>query len=409
MNNTTNENLPKSDQQSSSPTAENQIDKLSFFREIGIGFLGNIIWEIAICVFAPLVGVWKDVLPPYWVFVLIALGSLVLSYALRHYFKKLNEYHSYAHYLRYAIIMVTVVLGLVLFMTCCQMYYDSRKGVDISVILKALVAMAVVLSVLIVNTMYVSHMYRNIRRNKQQIDIREKNEAAVLKQSTKDMAFIEEKSALIMNALEQRSEEFNKALMKKDNDTAITATIIPFKVENNLLITYLMDNVASYKSYSWMFAGGHVKSAENEAPDAIAVSRAKTELGLTVKILNAPVVQDEMIDNMMAIVRPNYVYRFLNRDAKCFLEHGHEYHMDLVYLGEIQAVNDENILHKCMEIKIPFDKKYDQSFLISKCNEAKNSYYRSSRVKQKAQRNIPDYVFNMLFAAYNDYYDFVKG
>lgn len=223
------------------------------------------------------------------------------------------------------------------------------------------------------------------------------------------MAFIEEKSKLIMNALELRSNEFNKALKKKDNDTAITATIIPFKVENNFLITYLMDNVASYKSYSWMFAGGHVKSAENEAPDAIAVSRAKTELGLTVKILNAPVVQDEMIDNMMAIVRPNYVYRFHNRDAKCFSEHGHEYHMDLVYLGEIQAVNDENILHKCVEIKIPFDKKYDQSFLIAKCNEAKNSYYRSSRVRQKAQRNIPDYVFNMLFAAYNDYYDSVKG
>lgn len=90
------------------------------------------------------------------------------------FFKELKEYHSYAYYSQCVIIMSTAFLGLALFMTCCQTFYDSGKRVDISKNLKMLVAMAVTLSVLIVNTMYVSHMYRNIRRNKQQIDIREK-------------------------------------------------------------------------------------------------------------------------------------------------------------------------------------------------------------------------------------------
>lgn len=409
MGNPTTENLPTDSQETNTPTAENKIDKQNILHEIGIGVLGNAVWTLTVWGLGRFVGAWKDVMPPSWMFIIIAAGSLLISLFLRHFFKNLTDYYSYAHYLRYIMITGSVIIGLALFIMHCQTLYDLKQEKDIAINLRILVSLAIILSILIVNTMYVNHKYRNIRRNKQQIDIREENRLAVDRLSEEDIKAIQEQGNSIMAALDRRSKEFEDALTKKDNDTAITATIIPFKTENNYLYTYLMDNVASYKSFSWMFAGGHVKFAENEAPDAIAVSRAKTELGLKVKILNAPVVQDEMVDNMMVIVRPNYVYRFFNSDAKCYLEHGHEYHLDLVYLGEIETTLDGNILHKCIEIKIPFDKKYDKGFVVSKCNEAKNFFYRCSRVKQKDQRNIPDYIFNMLYAAYSDYYDHIKG
>ncbi len=391
---TTDENLPKSTE---TPSARNSIDRFSFFRELSIGFFGNILWEIFICLSTPFVRIWNDILPPIWVFILIGVFSLIISFLLRLYFSRLEEYHSYAHYLRHVMIVFAIVLGLSAFVTGCQVVYDLSLHNDIKNQLKWLVGLSVALSVTIGNTMYVSHMYRNIRRNKQQLDIRQENEKSFDKVETS-----------ISQQIDDIRNRFELAFKKADLDSAITGTIIPFKydMEKKEIKTYLLDNTKQDKQYSWKFAGGHVKFSDDDSPDSIAIERAKTELGLNVKILTNGVIQDELIDNMQPIKRPHYVYKFtLGPEAKCFLEQGHEYHIDLVYVGEIEGISDDSILRNCLEVILPAKSKLKKEEVSACCNKSKSLYYQRKRVKQKDRKDIDEYIINMLYAAYCDYYD----
>lgn len=224
-------------------------------------------------------------------------------------------------------------------------------------------------------------------------------------------------SSDIIHKFDSFSSTISELMKKIEFDTAMTSTIIPFSIdkEKNILKTYLITNT-SYPEYTWMFPGGHVKFDENESPESVAKSRAKDEAGLDVTLVDLYssfdlLSEDETenrISNMTVFNPPHYLYLFkLDKNTKCFEEKGHEYHIDAVYVGKVDKVDSIKGANHRLYIQLPIN-LVSQDEISQVCYKALRSYYIKYHVKSSSQKNIPDYVEKMLYAAYKDFVVFAE-
>lgn len=224
-------------------------------------------------------------------------------------------------------------------------------------------------------------------------------------------------SSEIIGEFNAFSESIKDLLKKTEFDTAMTSTIIPFKIEKDkgIVKAYLITN-NSYPDYTWMFPGGHIIFAENQSPESVAKSRAKDEAALDVTLVDlydsydlvSDIDIENQVSNMTIFNPPHYLYLFkLDDKAKCYNEKGHKYHIDAVYVGIIDKINslnnDQHRLYIPLPIKLATSDEVNQA-----CYKAVHSYYMKYHVKSAEQRNIPDYVEKMLYAAYKDLVTYIE-
>ena len=219
-------------------------------------------------------------------------------------------------------------------------------------------------------------------------------------------------SSDIISSFDSFSETIGGLMKKLEFNTAMTSTIIPFFIDrkNDTFYTYLITNT-SYPEYTWMFPGGHIKFDESESPESVAKLRAKDEAGLDVALVDLYnsfdlLSEDETenrVSNMTVFNPPHYLYLFkLDKNAKCFEEKGHEYHIDAVYVGKVDQENSIKGANHRVYIPLPL-KLASPEEVSQACYKAIRAYYKKYRVKSAEQRNIPDYVEKMLYAAYKDF------
>lgn len=210
--------------------------------------------------------------------------------------------------------------------------------------------------------------------------------------------------------VEAYSNNVAEVLKKRDFDTAVTSTIIPFSynTSNKTIKTYLIAN-ASYPEYTWMFPGGHVVFSEGQSPETIAKARAKDEANLDVEIMdicdawsNVSLNQDP-VDNMTVFKSAHFLYLFkLDKNAKCYEEKGHEYHMDEVYIAEVCKAEPVTGNQKRVSVILNQDLS-DIDMIKVACYSAVQKYYKTHNIESTKQKNVPAYVETMLYNGFITY------
>lgn len=236
--------------------------------------------------------------------------------------------------------------------------------------------------------------------------------------------FAKEANSIVTNAVAIKIEDITKdvksysnnvgeLLKKMDFDTAVTSTVIPFWEKNGSIKTYLIAN-SSYPKYTWMFPGGHVLFNEEQSPETIAISRAKDEANLTVSILDINSTfdilsaDDDQVSNMTVFKPPHFLYLFkLDEKTKCYRDKGHEYHIDVVYVAEVnkeeKQIGDQKRIPVTLSANTSNIDEVNQA-----CHAATRNYYRKNNVKNSERNDVPDYVETMLYNAFMAYKKYKK-
>lgn len=236
------------------------------------------------------------------------------------------------------------------------------------------------------------------------------NENNIVRTEKSISKVITKESKDVVKKVEAYSSNIEEVLKKMDFDTAVTSTIIPFSYDpkKGEIKTYLIANY-SYPEYTWMFPGGHVAFSEDQSPGTIAVSRAKDEANLIVSITDVNdtfaglALEDNQVSNMTIFEPPHFLYLFkLDERAKCFKDKGHEYHLDVVYIAEVNK--EERVTGNQKRITITLSANITSLDEINnKCHMATREYYRKHSVKNAERKNVPDYVETMLYNAFVAY------
>lgn len=377
--------------------------------------VASIVASILICVFNILAKYFTEfgsVLPDTLLLVSCGSAAIIVIFALNFI---LNKYGlEYALKLKYivliAIIGVAFVASINLFVILLKMCelnnvakpetYDAIYNIITNSLKKE--------SLLIITLCLLIIMYVWIHRRYVILDVANKKE--ILNQEIINKTTM--MSSQIISSFDSFSETIGGLMKKLEFNTAMTSTIIPFFIDKKkgILQTYLITNT-SYPEYTWMFPGGHIKFDESESPESIAKLRAKDEAGLDVALVDLYnsfdlLSEDETenrVSNMTVFNPPHYLYLFkLDKNAKCFEEKGHEYHIDAVYVGKVDKENSIKGANHRVYIPLPLELASSEE-VSQACYRAIRSYYRKYRVKSVEQRNIPEYVEKMLYAAYKDF------
>ena len=348
------------------------------------------------------------------ILILISCGSAAIIVLLALNFV-LNKYGlKYALRLKYAVVVTitgvafatSINLFVILLKMCELNNVVEPKAFDviyntITHGVKRESLLVILLCLLIVMYVWVNRRYNILdNANKKEIINREITDKTTIMSSD------------IISSFDSFSETIGGLMKKLEFNTAMTSTIIPFFIDrkNDTFYTYLITNT-SYPEYTWMFPGGHIKFDESESPESVAKSRAKDEAGLDVALVDLYnsfdlLSEDETenrVSNMTVFNPPHYLYLFkLDKNAKCFEEKGHEYHIDAVYVGKVDQENSIKGANHRVYIPLPL-KLASPEEVSQACYKAIRAYYKKYRVKSAEQRNIPDYVEKMLYAAYKDF------
>ncbi len=348
------------------------------------------------------------------ILILISCGSVAIIVLLALNFV-LNKYGlKYALRLKYAVVVTitgvafatSINLFVILLKMCELNNVVEPKAFDviyntITHSVKRESLLVILLCLLIVMYVWVNRRYNILdNANKKEIINREITDKTTIMSSD------------IISSFDSFSETIGGLMKKLEFNTAMTSTIIPFFIDrkNDTFYTYLITNT-SYPEYTWMFPGGHIKFDESESPESVAKLRAKDEAGLDVALVDLYnsfdlLSEDETenrVSNMTVFNPPHYLYLFkLDKNAKCFEEKGHEYHIDAVYVGKVDQENSIKGANHRVYIPLPL-KLASPEEVSQACYKAIRAYYKKYRVKSAEQRNIPDYVEKMLYAAYKDF------
>ena len=348
------------------------------------------------------------------ILILISCGSATIIVLLALNFV-LNKYGlKYALRLKYAVVVTitgvafatSINLFVILLKMCELNNVVEPKAFDviyntITHSVKRESLLVILLCLLIVMYVWVNRRYNILdNANKKEIINREITDKTTIMSSD------------IISSFDSFSETIGGLMKKLEFNTAMTSTIIPFFIDrkNDTFYTYLITNT-SYPEYTWMFPGGHIKFDESESPESVAKLRAKDEAGLDVALVDLYnsfdlLSEDETenrVSNMTVFNPPHYLYLFkLDKNAKCFEEKGHEYHIDAVYVGKVDQENSIKGANHRVYIPLPL-KLASPEEVSQACYKAIRAYYKKYRVKSAEQRNIPDYVEKMLYAAYKDF------
>lgn len=240
-----------------------------------------------------------------------------------------------------------------------------------------------------------------------------------LKIQIREVEFLNKTDKIVTNAMKAETDgiardmkmyidNVDEMLKKMDFDTAVTSTVIPFWERNGVIKTYLIAN-SSYPEYTWMFPGGHVLFGEDQSPETIAVSRAKDEANLTVSIVDINSVfeflslDDNQVSNMTIFKPPHFLYLFkLDDKTKCYNDKGHEYHMDAVYVAEINKEEKPTGDQKRITITLSHTVE-NLNDINQACHSATYNYYRKNNVNNSERKSVPDYVETMLYNAFIAY------
>lgn len=396
---------------------QNEIDERSIV-PAPKDIVASIIATVLICGFNILVKFFTNfgaVLPDTLLLILCGFVAIISLIAFNFLFGKYGL--KYGQLLQYTVLIAIVGVGFIIalnlfavLLDCCELvqgveaYEKIYSSINSNI--KNEMLFVTILCLLIVVYIWLHKRYVMLENAKK----KELIESDITTEATK-------MSSHIISSFESFSVTVNDLLKKLEFDTAVTSTIIPFSIdkERGILKTYLITN-SSYPDYTWMFPGGHVKFGENESPESVAKSRAKDEAGLDVSLVDLYhsfdlLSEDEnenIISNMTVFNPPHYLYLFkLDKSARCFEEKGHEYHIDAVYVGKVEKSGTNKGANHRLYIPLPL-KLVSPEEINQACYKALHSYYLKYCVKNSEQKNIPDYVEKMLYAAYKDFVIFAE-
>lgn len=201
-------------------------------------------------------------------------------------------------------------------------------------------------------------------------------------------------------------------------NTAVTGTCIPFRYDekNDELVTFLVSNSAYEDSNNrLMFPGGHAFS-NDESPEAIAISKALVEAGLSVKTVDLYKSFDmsghsekSITENFTVFRPPHYTYFFKQNDqAKCW-KRNHHYHYDAVYVVEVAEVGSMTMCtQERVEVRLP-----NKQMNVPSIREAMNNAIKEFNERQLKNggivQEIGDYLVQMLYEAHRDYVKYLSS
>ena len=204
----------------------------------------------------------------------------------------------------------------------------------------------------------------------------------------------------------------------EEHEYAVTGTCIPFAMEKNssFITAYMINKVYQLDSgetkNDWMFPGGHAFHADDSdsniylfSPDGIAVKKALSEAGLTVKLLDYDTKKldvSDRIENFEFRFPPHHTYLFhQDKHVRCYHEKGHKHHYDVVFICEVSTqVMDSK--YPVAEIKLTGD-NLTQDDISASMNKGIASSCEKRNITSNASYTKDSYQVIMLYNAYNDY------
>lgn len=329
------------------------------------------------------------------IYFLITVALLCVIYVL---VRANDSWAKISQHILMAVICILVFVLMLRFMTILFLLKSGSNNDDFLYVIKNATLIIFELGNIGILYIFTHRLYLQIQKKEVSKETKDNIAASV---STKIEDVVEE--------VKSYSSNVNEILKKMDFDTAVTSTVIPFSINKNGTIrTYLIAN-SSYPEFTWMFPGGHVLFSEEQSPETIAVSRAKDEANLTVSILDINgtfdvlSLHDNQVSNMTIFKPPHFLYLFkLDEKTKCYNDKGHEFHMDIVYIAEVNKEEKVTVDQKRVVITLsPNITNLDE--INQACHAATHEYYRRNRVKSADQKSVPDYVETMLYNAFVAY------
>lgn len=145
---------------------------------------------------------------------------------------------------------------------------------------------------------------------------------------------------------------------------AITSTCIPYTKKDNIITTYLVYN-KSYNSNQWMFPGGHVIIENGDIPEKIAIRKAEVEAGLQCEIIEISSVNNikrKGNDKFDVLQSAHLTYLFsLDEHVECYRTQGHKYHLDNIFIAEVQKKVSSACNYETLELSFDKNKFYDSN------------------------------------------------
>lgn len=181
---------------------------------------------------------------------------------------------------------------------------------------------------------------------------------------------------------------------KKWEATAIAATCIPFSNQNHKIKTIMIYNT---NFQQWMFPGGHVKS---EFPEDVAIRKAATEAGIEVTLIKS---FDIIIEYSHCKPKnsPFFVYHlFIDEEARCIRNYGHEYHIDFTYIGEFEKIKGGGIFDI---IQIDIEPQCTDVSTIRECIHKSLVKKYLAENKPPPKQLYPEDIPDRLLVAFNAY------
>jgi len=110
----------------------------------------------------------------------------------------------------------------------------------------------------------------------------------------------------------------------------------------------------------WMFPGGHVNIQKGENPDEIAKKKAQQEAGIRITKLIGDDSQFTNYAHCKKMISPCFTYRMtIDNSVICKKTMGHNEHIDYIFIGEYELINDGNTVFELVDVKIEIDNHDD--------------------------------------------------
>ena len=136
------------------------------------------------------------------------------------------------------------------------------------------------------------------------------------------------------------------------------STCFPLRcIDNKHIETRLIYNP---NHNQWMFPGGHINIQKGEKPDEIAEKKALQEAGIRIKKLIGDDSQFTNYAHCKKMISPCFIYRMtISNSVICKKTMGHNEHIDYIFIGEYELINDGNKAFECVDVKIEIDNHDD--------------------------------------------------
>jgi len=171
---------------------------------------------------------------------------------------------------------------------------------------------------------------------------------------------------------------------KQISNIGFVSTCFPLRyIDDKHLETRLIYNP---NHNQWMFPGGHINIQKGEQPDEIAEKKAQQEAGIKITKLIGDDSQFTNYAHCQKMISPCFTYRMtINNSVICRKTMGHNEHIDYIFIGEYEPINDGNTVFEFVDVKIEIDNN-DASIekLRALLRETINAHY-INRTNNKAK------------------------